>query len=89
MVGLAPPQYLGQFYGLYALAGRFAALAGPLIWALIVDGLGWGRPVALLVLTGFVVIAMAILRPLPSDIGRPDAGRTLTATAAPTKAVDP
>lgn len=70
MIGLAPPQYLGQFYGLYALAGRFAALAGPLIWAVIVDGLGWGRPVALLVLTGFVLVAMAILRPLSSDIGQ-------------------
>lgn len=71
MIGLAPPQYLGQFYGLYALAGRFAALIGPLIWALIVDGLGWGRPVALLVLTALVLIAMATLRPLSSDIGRP------------------
>jgi UMF1 family MFS transporter len=73
MVGLAPPQYLGQFYGLYALAGRFAALAGPLIWALIVDVLGLGRPLALLVLLGLVLVAMAILRPLPSGIGRPQA----------------
>jgi UMF1 family MFS transporter len=71
MIGLAPPQYLGQFYGLYALAGRFAALAGPLIWALIVDVLGWGRPVALLALLGLVLVAMVILRPLPSNIGRP------------------
>ncbi|MFN8591022.1 MAG: MFS transporter [Thermomicrobiales bacterium] len=70
MVGLAPPQYLGQFYGLYALAGRFAALAGPLLWALIVDVLGWGRPVALLALTALVLVAMVILRPLSPDIGR-------------------
>ena len=72
MVGIAPPQYLGQFYGLYALAGRFAALVGPLIWALIVDVLGLGRPVALLVLLGLVLIAIVILRPLSSSIGRPD-----------------
>jgi UMF1 family MFS transporter len=72
MVGLAPPQFLGQFYGLYALAGRFAALFGPLIWALIVDVLGWGRPVALLVLLGLVLVAMLILRPLSPAIGRPD-----------------
>ena len=71
MVGLAPPQYLGQFYGLYALAGRFAALFGPLIWALIVDVLGWGRPVALLVLLALVLVAMLILRPLSPAIGRP------------------
>ena len=75
MVGLAPPQYLGQFYGLYALAGRFAALVGPLIWALIVDVLGLGRPVALLVLLALVLVAMVILRPLSSSIGRPDSAR--------------
>ena len=74
MIGLAPPQYLGQFYGLYALAGRFAALAGPLLWALIVDVLGWGRPVALTVLLGLVLVAMWILRPLPSSVGRAESG---------------
>jgi UMF1 family MFS transporter len=72
MLGLAPPEYLGQFYGLYALAGRFAALVGPLIWWLIVDILGLGRPTALLFLLGLVLVAMVILRPLPSSIGRPD-----------------
>ncbi len=70
MIGLAPPEYLGQFYGLYALAGRFAALLGPLIWALIVDILGLGRPIALTVLLGFVLIAMVILRPLSPAVGR-------------------
>jgi UMF1 family MFS transporter len=71
LVGLAPPEYLGQFFGLYALAGRFAALVGPLLWALIVDVLGLGRPTALLVLLGLVIVAIGILRPLPSDMGRP------------------
>jgi UMF1 family MFS transporter len=73
MVGLAPPEYLGQFYGLYALSGRFAALVGPLIWGFIVGVLGLGRPIALLVLLGFVLVAMWILRPLPSEVGRADA----------------
>jgi MFS transporter, UMF1 family len=72
MIGLAPPQYLGQFYGLYALAGRFAALVGPLLWALVVDVLGLGRPTALLVLLGLVLVAMVILSPLSSSIGRAD-----------------
>ena len=75
MIGLAPPEYLGQFYGLYALAGRFAALVGPLLWALVVDVLGLGRPTALLVLLGLVLVAMVILYPLPSSIGRPDSAR--------------
>jgi MFS transporter, UMF1 family len=75
MVGIAPPQFLGQFYGLYALAGRFAALVGPLIWWLVVDVLGLGRPTALLILLGLVLVAMVILGPLPSSIGRPQAAR--------------
>ncbi len=75
MVGIAPPQYLGQFYGLYALAGRFAALLGPLIWALVVDVLRLGRPTALLVLLGLVIVAMIILRPLSSSIGKPATAR--------------
>jgi len=72
MIGLAPPEYLGQFYGLYALAGRFAALVGPLLWALVVDVLGLGRPTALLVLLALVLVAIVILRPLSPSIGRPD-----------------
>ncbi|MBA3450643.1 MAG: MFS transporter [Chloroflexia bacterium] len=72
MIGLAPPEYLGQFYGLYALAGRFAALAGPIIWWLVVDVLDLGRPIALLVLLVLVLVAMGILRPLASSIGRAD-----------------
>jgi UMF1 family MFS transporter len=70
MLGLAPPEYLGQFYGLYALAGRFAALVGPIIWWLVVDALGLGRPAALLVLLGLVLVAMVILRPLSPAIGK-------------------
>lgn len=46
MLRLAPPEHIGQFYGLYAMVGRFAAIIGPLVWALIVNGLDWGRPAA-------------------------------------------
>lgn len=46
MLRLAPAEHIGQFYGLYAMVGRFAAIIGPLIWALIVNGLDWGRPAA-------------------------------------------
>jgi MFS transporter, UMF1 family len=83
MIGLAPPEYLGQFYGLYALSGRFAALVGPLLWALVVDVLGWGRPTALLVLLGLVLVAMVILRPLSSTIGRPDSVQQRDPDTAP------
>jgi MFS transporter, UMF1 family len=36
---LAPPAQMGEFFGLYQLAGRFAAVTGPLIWALTTDSL--------------------------------------------------
>ena len=64
MLRLAPPRHLGQFYGLYAMSGRFAALLGPLAWAAIVDWLGWGRPAAVVSLLGMVLLAVVVLRPL-------------------------
>ncbi len=32
LTGLVPRQNLGQFFGLYALSGKVAAIAGPLLW---------------------------------------------------------
>ena len=81
MLRLSPPRYLGQFYGLYAMVGRFAAIIGPLLWTLIVDGLGLGRPAAVLSLLGLVVIAWFIIRPVddrPHDWGPEDRERETT-----------
>jgi UMF1 family MFS transporter len=64
MLRLSPPRYLGQFYGLYAMVGRFAAIMGPLAWSAIVDGLGWGRPAAVFSLALMVVVSAIILRPV-------------------------
>lgn len=47
MTRISPPRHLGEFYGLYAVVGRFATLFGPLVWALIADGLGFGRVAAI------------------------------------------
>ncbi|MCU0494776.1 MAG: MFS transporter, partial [Chloroflexaceae bacterium] len=74
MLRLSPPARIGEFYGLYGMVGRFAAIIGPLIWALIVGGIfagnpDLGQPVGVLVLLGFVVIAFFILRPV-SDAPR-------------------
>ncbi len=82
MIRLSPPRHLGQFYGLYGMAGRFAAIVGPLLWALIVDVLGLGRPAAVLSLLGMIAIGYLILRPVN------DALRTWTpAESIPT--IDP
>ncbi len=72
MLQLAPPAQLGEYYGLYYMIGRFAAVMGPLLWAIIVTGLGWGRPVAVAGLAIFVVNAMVMLTRVPNRLERPE-----------------
>lgn len=67
MLRLAPADRVGEFYGLYALAGRFAAVAGPLLWAGIValfTARGWpfARPAAVATLAVMMIVAMVLLR---------------------------
>ena len=42
MTRLSLPHLLGEFFGLYAIVRRFVAVLGPLAWAPIADGFGWG-----------------------------------------------
>lgn len=65
MLGLVPAERVGEFYGYYAMVGRFAAVFGPLVWAGAVDGLGFGRPAAVGLLSLFILAAFMVLRPLP------------------------
>jgi len=62
MLRLSPPRYLGQFYGLYSMVGRFASIIGPAMWGLIVTTLDWGRPAAVASLIVLIVISQVILR---------------------------
>jgi UMF1 family MFS transporter len=64
MLRLTPPERLGQFYGLYAMVGRFAAILGPLLWAAVVDWLRLGRPVAVLSLLAMIAVSYLVLRPV-------------------------
>jgi UMF1 family MFS transporter len=62
LIRLSPPKYLGEFYGLFRMAGRFASIIGPLLWGFITDTLGLGRPIALSVLLLFIIISFVILQ---------------------------
>ncbi|NOZ26895.1 MAG: MFS transporter [Chloroflexi bacterium] len=62
MLRLSPPRYIGEFYGLYSMVGRFASIIGPFMWGFIVDTLGFGRPAAIISLLVFIVIAFVILQ---------------------------
>lgn len=71
MLELTPPARLGEFYGLYGMVGRFAAVIGPLIWAICMStghALGVDTLEAqggsILVLLCLIVVSGIILRPL-------------------------
>lgn len=61
MTQLSPPERIGEFFGLYAVVGRFATIFGPLVWALIADVIGLGRVWALASLGVFIVCSMLVL----------------------------
>jgi UMF1 family MFS transporter len=69
LLRLTPPGRVGEFVGLYGMVGRFAAIAGPGVWAMILlittrmglDPLT-GQSLAMLVLLVQIVISTRVLR---------------------------
>jgi len=77
MLRLTPPDRIGEFYGLYGMVGRFSAITGPLIWAIVtrltITVLGIspqvGQGIGVLVLLALIVVSYTILQPV-SDAPR-------------------
>jgi MFS transporter, UMF1 family len=72
MLRLAPPERIGEFYGLYGMVGRFSAVTGPLLWGLIVGTFfagrpGIGQPIGIFVMTVMVIGGYFVLRPVRDD----------------------
>jgi MFS transporter, UMF1 family len=75
MLRLTPPSRIGEFYGLYGMVGRFSAITGPLIWAIVtrvtINGLGLapnvGQGIGVLVLLALIVVSYVILQPVSDE----------------------
>lgn len=68
LLQLSPPEYVGEFFGLHNMAGRFSAIVGPLLWTGVAETLGLGRPAAVASLGGMTLIAFFIARGLPERL---------------------
>lgn len=71
LISLVPKEMLGEFFGLYSLSGKLAAIFGPLIWAVMVflfDSYGdvIKYKAAIAALTVMIVIGLIILRKVPN-----------------------
>ncbi len=74
MLRLTPPTRIGEFYGLYGMVGRFSAVTGPLIWAIVlrltnVFGLppSVGEGIGVLVLLALILVSYVILKPVTDE----------------------
>jgi UMF1 family MFS transporter len=93
MLRLTPPTRIGEFYGLYGMVGRFSAVTGPLIWAIVtrltINGLGLppnvGQGIGVLVLLALILVSYVILKPVtdePRDWARLSASQSAATVAA-------
>jgi UMF1 family MFS transporter len=60
LVALSPPEKLGEFFGLYSLAGRFSAVLGPALTAMLLVVFGGLEGEAYRVSIGALAVIMAL-----------------------------
>jgi UMF1 family MFS transporter len=75
LIEMVPPTEVGAFFGIFTMVGRFSSVLGPLLWALIADWLGLGRPIAVLALFTMTSTAWWLLRGLPAWLSDRNAAR--------------
>jgi UMF1 family MFS transporter len=85
MLRLSPPDKIGEFFGLYGLAGKFSAVSGPILYGTIVSVLlnaDWGNgayQVGILSFLVLMVVGMLLLRGVPEPPAEADGGGAATA----------
>ncbi len=62
---LAPPQQIGEFFGLFQMSGRLSAVVGPALWGLTTSallGLGdWRYRIAMFTIALFLIAGLAMM----------------------------
>jgi len=71
LISLVPKNMLGEFFGLYSLSGKLAAIFGPIVWAIVVYAFdSFGVVVqyksAITALTIMIIIGLIILQKVPN-----------------------
>jgi UMF1 family MFS transporter len=73
LVALSPPEKLGEFFGLFSLAGRFSAILGPALTATLLLAFGRGGAAYRISIGSLAVImALGIFFLLRVPDARPD-----------------
>jgi MFS transporter, UMF1 family len=75
MLRLTPPSRIGEFYGLYGMVGRFSAVTGPVLWAVVFELCLRGfklsplasQGVAILTLLALMGVSYVILQPVTDE----------------------
>jgi len=89
MLRLSPPERIGEFFGLYGLAGKFSAVTGPVLYGTIVSVLlnaGWGNvayQVGILSFLVLMVIGMLLLRGVPDRPSEPGSDHGISGSPLP------
>lgn len=89
MLRLSPPDKIGEFFGLYGLAGKFSAVTGPILYGTTVATLlnaGWGTAayqVGIFTFLILMVIGVLILRGVPDRRSEGSAAEELGMRPAP------